>query len=317
MAHGSRAARISGTACLSLLLLAGCAPVLQGARTGSPASPERAELAAVPFVPQEDQQCGPAALAMVLQAAGRNVTVAELSPQVYLPGREGSLQVEMLAATRRQGLVAYPLPGGIGALYAEIAAGNPVVVLQNLSLPWFPVWHYAVVLGYDQGLGQVVLHSGTTPRMVMDAGVFVRTWRRSEEWAMLALAPGRLPATATPERYLSAVIALEKTGQTLSARTAYAAAAKEWPNSLVAWMGLGNTSYALKDLQQAERAFQEATTRHPESAEAFNNLAQVLADQKRYGEAVAAARSAVKLGGPYADVSRGTLESILAISRDH
>ena len=298
------------------MLLAGCAPGLQETRTGSPASLQRVELAAVPFVPQEDQQCGPASLAMVLQAAGRNVTVAELSPQVYLPGREGSLQVEMLAATRRQGLVAYPLEGGMEALYAEIAAGNPVVVLQNLSLPWFPVWHYAVVLGYDRGLGQMVLHSGTTPRMVMDTGVFVRTWQRSEKWAMLALPPGRLPATATAERYLRAVIALEKTGQTLPARRAYSAAASAWPDSLVAWMGLGNTSYALKDLQQAERAFREAIARHPQSAEAFNNLAQILADEGRYAEAVAAARRAVNLGGPNTDVARGTLESIIAKSRD-
>lgn len=313
----SRAARISGTAGLSLLLLAGCAPLSQDLRTVTPSPLERVELADVPFFAQEDQQCGPAALAMVLGAAGRKVTVAELAPQVYLPGREGSLQVEMLAATRRHGLVAYPLEGGIEALYAEIASGSPVVVLQNLGLSWFPVWHYAVVLGYDRGLREILLHSGTQPRTVMDAEVFARTWMRAGEWAMLALPPERLPATATPERYLKAVIALEKTGQTAAAQTAYASAAKAWPDSLVAWMGLGNASYALKDLPQAERAFREATARHPDSAEAFNNLAQVLADQQRYGEAISAARKAVNLGGPHAAVSRDTLEAISAKSRTH
>jgi len=310
-----RATRITGTAALSLLLLAGCAQLPADMDSDSPASLERVELAQVPFVPQEDQQCGPASLAMVLQAAGRKVTAEELSPQVYLPGREGSLQVEMLAATRRQGLVAYPLEGGLEALYAEVAAGNPVVVLQNLGLSWLPVWHYAVVIGFDRGLGEILLHSGTTPRMGMSAGVFARTWKRSQEWAMLALPPDRLPATAMPERYIRAVIALEKTGQTTAAHRAYATAAKTWPESLVAWMGLGNTAYALKDLPRAERAFREASVRHPESAEAFNNLAQVLADQRRYREAMAAARKAVSLGGPHAAASRNTLESISAKTR--
>jgi len=311
----SRVARISGTAGLSLLLLAGCAPLPQEIRSESPPGLDRAELADVPFFPQEDQQCGPASLAMALQAAGRKVTVAELSPQVYLPGREGSLQVEMLAATRRQGLVAYLLEGGIEALYAEVAAGSPVIVLQNLGLSWFPVWHYAVVFGYDRGLQEILLHSGTKPRTVMDIDVFARTWKRSDEWAMLALPPQRLPATATPERYLKAVIALEQTGQTIAARTAYGTAVKAWPDSLVAWMGLGNTSYALRELSRAEDAFREASVRHPESAEAFNNLAQVLADQRRYREAMAAALKAVNLGGPHAATSRDTLEAISAKSR--
>lgn len=311
----SRAARFSGMAGLFLFLLAGCAQLPADMDSESPTSLGRVEIGNVPFVPQEDQQCGPASLAMVLQAAGRKVTAEELSPQVYLPGREGSLQVEMLAATRRQGLVAYPLEGGLAALYAEVAAGNPVVVLQNLGLSWIPVWHYAVVIGFDQGLGEVLLHSGTTSRLGMSAGVFSRTWKRSQEWAMLALPPERLPATATPERYIGAVIALEKTGQTDAAQRAYATAAKAWPDSLVAWMGLGNTAYALKDLPRAERAFREASVRHPESAEAFNNLAQVLADQRRYREAIAAARVAVNLGGPHAAASLSTLESIRAKTR--
>jgi tetratricopeptide (TPR) repeat protein len=310
-----RAIRRAQIAALSLLLLAGCAQLPQDRGDGAPGSLERVELAQVPFIAQEDQQCGPASLAMVLQAAGRKVTAEELSPQVYLPGREGSLQVEMLAATRRQGLVAYPIEGGLKALYAEVAAGNPVVVLQNLGLSWLPVWHYAVVIGFDGGLGEILLHSGTTPRMGMSTAVFARTWKRSEEWAMLALPPDLLPATAMPERYIRAVVALEKTGQTGAAHRAYATAAKAWPDNLVAWMGLGNTAYALKDLARAERAFREASIRHPESAEAFNNLAHVLADQRRYREAMVAARKAVSLGGPHAAASRNTLESISAKTR--
>jgi len=118
---------------------------------------QRTELAEVPFFPQEEYQCGPAALASVLVHNNIATTPAALVPQVYLPGREGSLQTEMLAATRRHGLVAYHLAPRIEDLLTEVAAGNPVIVLQNLAFSFAPLWHYAVVVGYDRGQEEIVL----------------------------------------------------------------------------------------------------------------------------------------------------------------
>src|SRR5690606_31071454 len=104
--------------------------------------PERVELAHVPFFPQEDYQCGPAALATVLSASGVDVTADALTRQVYLPGRRGSLQTELVAATRRHGRLPYRLEGGLPALLAQVDAGHPVVVLQNLGFKRWPRWHY-------------------------------------------------------------------------------------------------------------------------------------------------------------------------------
>ena len=52
-----------------------------------PDLPQRAELKEVPFHAQEEYHCGPAALAMVLNAAGVGATPVALVEQVYLPGR--------------------------------------------------------------------------------------------------------------------------------------------------------------------------------------------------------------------------------------
>lgn len=49
---------------------------------------------------------------------------------------------------------------------------------------------------------------------------------------------------------------------------------------------------------------------HPKSAIAYNNLAQTLAEQKRYPEALALANQAVLLGGPEQDAARNTLDQI-------
>ena len=168
MKRGIRASPVAGIL-LSIVLLAGCAtPQVSTLLARPPAAlPPRAELAATPFFPQEKYQCGPAALATALVHAGAAVSPEALVPQVYLPAREGSLQAEMLAATRRHGLIAYPLAPRLEAVLLEVAAGNPVIVLQNLAFAFAPVWHYAVVVGYDRDREEIILRSGTTRRLTM------------------------------------------------------------------------------------------------------------------------------------------------------
>lgn len=291
--------------------LAGCAgtPQLTALRQAPPPLPPQAELTGVPFFPQETHQCGPAALATALNASGVAVSPEALTPQVYLPGREGSLQVEMLATARRHGLVAYPLAPSLNDLLREVDAGTPVIVLQNLGLSILPLWHYAVVVGYDLPREDVILRSGVTAREVMPLGTFEHTWARSSYWAMLAVPPTRLPATAVEAVYVQAAAALERAGQTRAANLAYRTALQRWPNNLTARMGLGNTAYALKQWKDAELAFRQAAADHPQEWMPLNNLALVLAEQRRYDEAVKVARQAVALAGDRRE-ARETLAEI-------
>ncbi len=71
--------------------------------------PRRWSCANAPFFPQEAHQCGPAALATVLNYRHIEVSPDDAHPQVFLPERKGSLQVELTASARRYGLLAYPL----------------------------------------------------------------------------------------------------------------------------------------------------------------------------------------------------------------
>jgi tetratricopeptide (TPR) repeat protein len=272
--------------------------------------PRHIELVEVPFFAQEDYQCGPAALAMSLNAAGIKTTSEALVPEVYLPGRKGSLQVEILAATRRHGAIAYQLSPNLNDLLTEVADGTPVVVLQNLGLSWYPVWHYAVVIGYDIDHAEIILRSGREQRQILPMKTFEYTWARGEYWAMTALPADRIPRTAEEHKYVSSVSALEKAGDPERARSAYIAALKRWPGSLGAQIGAGNTAYSMKDLAQAEAAFRLAIQNHPDSVAALNNLAQTLADQARYEEALTFARRAASLGGSLNDVANETLVAI-------
>lgn len=297
---------------LALGLLSGCAATQTTALLSAPHAdlPRQVELKATPFIAQERYQCGPAALAMSLRAAGFAIDADTLVPQVYLPQREGSLQVEMLAAGRRNGALSMTIPPRIDALVAELAAGNPVLVFQNLSLPIAPKWHYAVAIGYDLDRGDIILRSGTTERLVMPMSTFEHTWARSGYWGIVTLAPGRLPATAEEAAVVDALIAFEKNSPPAAARQSYLLAARRWPDNLTFALGLGNTAYAAGDRAAAVDAFRRASELHPDSGAAFNNLAVALMELGRLTEARAAAEKALAIGGPWREAALDTLASI-------
>jgi tetratricopeptide (TPR) repeat protein len=294
-----------------LILLSGCATQTNALLRDTPgALPRSVELSRVPFFPQERYQCGPATLAMALQNAGFAIAPDALVEEVYVPKLEGSLQVEMLSAGRRNGALTVPIPQNLQSLLTEVASGNPVVVLQNLGLSWIPRWHYAVVVGYDLDQAEIILRSGTTKRLVMSLSTFEHTWERSNYWGMVVLAPGHLPKTAQEVPTVTALIAFEKGNSAALARKSYVAALERWPNNFLLLMGLGNAAAAEGDDWAAADAFQSAAKVDPDSAPAFNNLAVVLGKLGRYGEARRAAEKAVSLGGVWRDAALDTLQSI-------
>ncbi len=296
-----------------LLCLGACAtpPQTRLMLASPPASLSRhAELTNVPYFAQDAYQCGPASLAMVLNATGFAVTPDTLKPELYLPDRHGSLQVEMLAATRRNGAVAYQLAPDLNDVLREVASGTPVVVLQNLAFSWYPVWHYAVVIGYDLDRAEMILRSGPEQRQRLPMRTFEYTWARSGYWAMVALPPGQIPATAEATSYVAAVSALEKISGPERVQRTYIAALNRWPENLSAQIAVGNNAYQLHDLDRAETAFRQAAHDHPDSVAALNNLAQTLSDLGGYKEALDVARRAVSLGGPLSETAQQTLADI-------
>jgi tetratricopeptide (TPR) repeat protein len=217
----------------------------------------------------------------------------------------------MLVAARRAGAVATVLPGTLEDLLREIAAGHPVVTLSNLGLSWAPSWHYAVAVGYDLDAGELLLRSGPMKRQQMALRTFEHTWARGRHWAFVALPPGKLPATALESDAARALVAFERNAPPEKAALAYAAGLQRWPDNLVLAIGLGNASYAARDLPGAEKAFRHAAGRHA-SAAAWNNLAVVLDEQGRRSEAVTAARKAVELSGADDAGPRETLRRLTA-----
>jgi tetratricopeptide (TPR) repeat protein len=243
------------------------------------------ELAAVPFFPQTRYQCGPAALATVLSFSGVAAEVEALAEQVYVPGRKGSFQFELKAAARRLGRIPYELDGGLESLTAEVAAGRPVLVLQNLGLGWLPTWHYAVVVGFEPESRRVILRSGRQERRLENSERFLRRWSLAERWAMVVLFPGEVPQTGSPERYLQALVdsaaALPRDDRIRSLE----AGLMVWPNDPDLNFAGGNLAREAGSLEKAETYYRRTLAAAPRHLGALNNYADLLFAQGCYAAA--------------------------------
>ena len=262
-----------------LLCIQGCSTAYQSRQAQDPVIenlPTSVELEETPFFPQTEHHCGPAALATVLQSHHVEVTPETLASQVYIPQRKGSLQIEMAVAARRYGMLPYPLEPELSELLKEIAAGHPVLVLQNLGFDWWPRWHYAVVIGYDISRNELILRSGTTRRWRTSFATFENTWRRADKWSLVIVPVGRIPETAVVSSYLNTAYAFEETGLNPLAVTAYRAAARQWTDNATVWITLGNMEYKVGNNEEAVSALINASKLSPQAAIIWNNLAYAL-----------------------------------------
>lgn len=268
---------------IPLLLCSGCTGHLRNADrfTDSTIPAGGVELGDTVFFSQDRYQCGPAALATILQTSDIAVQPSELVSRIYLPERRGSLQTEIISASRSYGRIAYVIKPDINALIKELQAGYPVLVLQNLGIKLLPVWHYAVVIGYSPESREIILRSGTTRRETTSVKHFLKSWSASDNWGLIVLKPTQLPADLDADRFLKAVADLEETGQVVTSLEAYKTAASQWPDKPTAWFGLGNAQYHNKSFNEAETAYRRAIALKPDHLPALNNLALTLAELKR------------------------------------
>ncbi|MGQ4661608.1 PA2778 family cysteine peptidase [Lysobacter sp. F6437] len=279
-ARGPASRAAAGLVLAAALLLPACStinPAWQLARPdGVPAKPVL--LADVPFYPQDEYQCGPAALATVLVDSGVSTSPEALVPQVYLPGREGSLQVELVAATRRAGRIPYVVEPDTDALLAELHAGRPVLVLQNLLVRTVPRWHYAVLVGTDPAANEVILNSGTERGLEVEAPRFLRTWDWAGRWGLLALRPGELPVRADATKYLAAVADFEAVAGAEAAGPAYEVALERWPGDPRAHLAMGNHAYGTGERVAAATHYRDGLALAADDPVLGNNYASVLTE---------------------------------------
>lgn len=255
------------------------------------------ELRGAPFFPQEKYQCGPASMATLLNASGVEVSSEELEGKIFLPGRKGSLQVELLGVARRYGRLPYVIDPDLGAMVEELLAGRPVLVLQNLAFKYWPVWHYAVVVGFDPVRDALILRSGKEPRKKVSTRKFLATWRKGNSWGLVLLRPGELPVRADHDRYVETLAQIPEAGFLALQVAGYQTAAKRWPDSAAAFLGLGNAWFVAGKSEKAIEVYRQFLLTNPNQLVVRNNLAEVLGRTGRYEEALAEIDKTLEMAG--------------------
>lgn len=294
-----------------LCSLSACSALPNNANEGGASIQQKqVELKEVPFFAQTDSFCGPAALAMVLNHQGLKTSTEALNPLVFVPERQGSLQIEMQAVPRQFGLLSYQVAPTTQALFDALNAGYPVLALLNLSLQIAPQWHYAVVVGYNPKNNALVLRSGSNEREEVSMYTFEKMWGRSKNWGMVTLKPDApIPAFAAPQAYLNALLGLEHVAPK-RALQGYQRAIETWPKEAWFRFGGGNMYLADNQLLEAEQELTQAVALYPDFADAWNNLAEVQLKQGKKPEARASINKAIALGGANAQAYQDTAERI-------
>jgi len=140
-------------------------------------------IAGVPFLPQEEDTCGPSSLAMVLGFLGRKVDTAEIVRETRTEGLRGTLITDLAAAARRRGFAAEVVDLDLPRLRERIVAGDPVILLVDLGVWSWSRPHYLVAYGWTpEG---VVAHSGRERGKVIPFPTLDAQWAKMGRLAIL------------------------------------------------------------------------------------------------------------------------------------
>jgi len=236
------------------------------AKSLGPELPQRSEVSSIPFVPNDDLYCGPAALSMVLRHLGREAPFDEIAPKLFLPGRQGTLQLDMLSLARTYGVTPYIIDPTITALVEEVSRGRPVVVLENFGFKWRPVWHYSTVTGYDLTEKTVVRKSGIRERSVTPIIVFEHLWKAEGYWGFVLLAPGDVPARPNRDRWFLALSDSERHMSPTDAEKSWRAFISEFPTHGLGHAALGNVDFNGGKFQDAAKKYKDALALEPNNS---------------------------------------------------
>ncbi len=256
-------------------LLAGCALDLDGATAASSnGQPERVRISGVPFNPQKGFRCGPAAMASMLGWAGAAVTPDALEGRFY--GADNP-RTTMIDIARRYGRFAYPIRGE-ESMAAELVAGHPVLILENLGVASEPLWNCVVAVGYDDDGSKILIHGGDEAGHAISLRLLERLWSDADDWGLVVLRAGDMPATATESGMIDGARGLAAAGRPWEAVLAWDTALSRWPNNVDALMGLGGSLYLLGDLRGAADSYRAAAALASDPAPALSALNQVVAE---------------------------------------
>ncbi|HEY0141574.1 MAG TPA: tetratricopeptide repeat protein [Thermoanaerobaculia bacterium] len=294
------------------LTVAGAASLLMSACVYWTPMSHRPSTAAtvIPDVPMQKwdiKSCGAGALSAVLRHHGDTRTMEEWQ-EVLPKTRGGVMSIDLVLAARKQGFEASLVTGDPNMVEAELRDGRPVILmLKVVGAPGksFDFFHYIVIDGHDPMRNTFRTQFGDGRARWTTMKRLEPAWRSTRHAAILIR-----PSDPVTEA-LRAAVRLEEDGKLALAADAYRTILEEHPAAVLAWTNLGNAELRLGRRKPAEDAFRKAISLDDGQADALNNLAWLLYEEKRIDEAEPLARKAVLTKAPDPWIRLDTLARIL------
>jgi predicted double-glycine peptidase len=143
----------------------------------------------VPFFSQEAYQCGPTALAIVLDywykkaGIGSYVTPDQIAAQIYSPSARGVLGIDLEHYARRKGFRARQYSSSVADLRRNVDLGIPVIVFVDYGFLAYEAGHFMVVKGYSQTA--IIVDSGRQENHAVSTKEMEKIWKKNDYWALL------------------------------------------------------------------------------------------------------------------------------------
>ena len=245
----------------------------------------------VPFVPQEKDTCGAAALAMVLAYWGDPLPHDEIAGSLVNKELHGIPGSELERFARKRGFNATAYKGDMAHLREFLDKGRPLIVAWDMGRGRF---HDVVVVGLD---GQDVIVNdparGASRREPADR--FERRWKGAGYWTLLVMRGSETAAEPLPPGALEAGLAASREGRhEEAARLLQSAMAQsETYEGLVA---LGVAWGRLGRMDEARQALERAVYMQPRRPEALVERGGLRFLAKEYEAAITDFEQALDLG---------------------
>lgn len=133
----------------------------------------------VPFFPQDEYMCGPAALASVIGYWGKGEGMEKVAKEVYEEKLKGTLPLDLFLYAKDKGFDAVYYKGSLADLKEKIEAGFPLILFLNLGYESYPVGHYIVAVGYSERSKAVMAHSGMNKEEVFTYDRLLNAWEKT------------------------------------------------------------------------------------------------------------------------------------------
>jgi predicted double-glycine peptidase len=257
----------------------------------APASSQTAPLSSpirlleVPYVPQTEELCGGAAVAMVMRYWGATGIYAESFWSLVDREQKGIRGEDLISDVTRRGWGATSFRGDAPLAQRSLEARRPLIALIEDRPGRF---HYVVIVSWASG--KVVVHDpARRPFQVLEEQAFLRKWERSGYWTLLALPPPAVaeksstieetPAAPTGGACGSTVdeaVQLANRGQVEDADRLLERATAQCPGEPAPWRELAGVRVLHKDWRRAAAEARKALAIDPRDEHAARILATSL-----------------------------------------